>query len=929
MHFESLIDKLTSSASRNLKGDFSSRAFKKQLMDFLNVPSISDPEKFSEWLKSRDSLPEPFKSLANNLTTGSRSRFVDELTKMVCDPRYAEFAMSLDLTKQEKASLSSRIKVRMENVSKAVESVFSVISENISKFEKRPDMKDSSKEYTREEGKRFNARAMAKSLVEKIKQNATLDTFKSYVAREVQTNQDRTKLTLELLKMKEVLLVSFVQNVSLPTTSEKTLENFISARKENFFMDRALMRLKANKLDLGELLKNPKAAADRLKIPVEKIPELLKRQEHLVSKIVNFIDSQNFVGRSLELQKSNVNKLITEHVKRVLSNDKNGTMVYFQYQVRLLVSKDLREFYKTALNGILDPKSVDSAVYESVQKIISQQISSEEINTIDHFKFITFKELKDKNGKPVKIPVCMGDTSIIGDVKKSRALITIANEEKRKEHLENYKKHQLFLMAQQVRRIPSELLVRIKSVLKVNLGEVAYKKFEKNILDAKSFNEALNASKGKDGSKSIIDDQGRVLMNVIFEKALDEVYEKLKTRDGYSSTVHIRAVLQLAKLSGKFRSLYYGTYVRALQMESYLNKVSQKSGMDLDELLARPELSDRHEKDRSGDRPTRGARREIDYDELHEKKKRELEKQRLSIQKQYTARFDVFPKDFFDYRGRPVTSAVKQIYDNLLYRYNNVPSFRQLINERNPIDPAGEIRKIMTRDQGGVYRNILYNLRSEAIAEMRKNPAYVEQIKLLDKELYYERYLLAQKSLGFSAGFQRGGRNPLSPDGSLNEVQSEFIPFPTKRAGKEPDARAFQARLDVNTFEDEDNESSSDLVKTHQRKLPVDLQDKFQNMSLRGMVEASSSKLELDMVMNHIYDIVFTEDRKKREGFDSFQTLQDFEASADVANPITQLYLEKQARFQSGEVARLDNKANQRQQEIRGMENTPGTYPAS
>lgn len=590
-----------------------------------------------------------------------------------------------------------------------------------------------------------------------------------------------------------------------------------------------------------------------------------------------------------------------------MKNGNKNARLLFTMKINNLVYKDLEKKYEEILNKTVNVDSLDSGVYATLKKILKEQMMSQVYSSLDYFGTIKSQNIKDKNNNSFDIPVLIGtsgDSNLIKLIKKEESEGAKTDY---KTQLEDLKNSRLELMKQKIRALPSELVSRIKSVLKINLGEVAYKKFEKNILDAKSFNEVLNAENS--GKKSILDDKGNVLLNVIFEKAVEEIQQKFQDRTSYSSTAHIRAIQQLAKVMGRMRSKYYSIYITANRMERALEKILEKTGLQIDDILQRVELSNKHEKDSSSDSPTRGNRKERDFIREDEERVQKMNRDKRVILSEHIAKYNVKPKNFFDNRGNPTTSAVAQLYDGMIYLYNTSPSVRQHINEIDLISPRDGIRKWMTEGNPQHFLRILKNWKFETLEELKKDPTHIKKIEALEKEVFFERYQLIQKSLMFSVGFERTLNTPMLRNPSLTEVSSKFILIP----GKKIKPQEFHNSRQTHSSDDFENLNSTAYIEQHYKKLPIEFQEKFQNMSLRGMVEAASNQIELNTVMKHIYDIVFTEDKNILTTMDLFQTLHEFETSSNVAEPITQLYLAKQAAFKSASAAKLDRKANQRE----------------
>lgn len=143
-------------------------------------------------------------------------------------------------------------------------------------------------------GKRFNPRSVAEILVAKLKKGESLASLKSYVSSMAKNPKDMSRLMVQLLKIKEPELVSFVYNLSR-SRADAVLEKFIDSRKTEHFMLQAKNDLAKNVIKLEDVLKNPKAAAERMNIPVEKIPELLKGHPNLISSILDSMKTENLV----------------------------------------------------------------------------------------------------------------------------------------------------------------------------------------------------------------------------------------------------------------------------------------------------------------------------------------------------------------------------------------------------------------------------------------------------------------------------------------------------------------------------------------------------------------------------------------------------------------------------------------------------------
>jgi len=923
MNFKAVIENLTRIIGK-AKPNYN--AFRKALKDSVGLPASYNAATYGDWKSKMGSMPGyALDVLKLDSTDGKRRSGIEALAKELFDPKRLEGFLDETMPKQEKERVIAELKLKAGKIEKEIGTVFGSLASTFKLYEKAFESGDDSQAIDisskGKKGKRISydgPEKVALRLMELVKNNRPLSDIKTYLSSNLTKSADKNK-AFRILNSKGQMIISKII-YSFESGSDASLKNLIQEGFVGFNIAKAQDDLRKDPDAVLDILKNPEAFAARKKIPEERVAEVTANKG-AADRFMDFVSQKDVLKSAFIANRSSIKTLTEAFVKEATDSKKQPSKMIFFMRLNILLRPFIQSHYNKMLNAI-QPESISDKEYEAISRAVTKQIDGELSLAQDSFSDVRVKNLVDAKGRTIRVPNCV-DHPIL-NVSEIGAVVTNRQEFTEKENSKELEEKILAdtekRLLRTVQQIPPMVAQKLQSLFRVNLKEKVFQKVKSYLASGKSL-ERFNL----DGyANTIFTREGGILMSGLLKRALDEVEDR--NHDQYSSTVHIRAILHFSKWSGTFRSKNKWLYETILKMQNILNHHSHRvSGGSLDELLQSKDLSDKHEDDPRNKKQdvTRGHRKEPNYIEIDEKKK--LEKQRkinnLTARTTIKARYSSKESDLLNWRGEPNSPVARKLWAEYVKLFNENKAFRD-IQSAIYVTPQNGFKVYVTNSEN---RGRIRAWRDQELRELEKNPDYINSVNYIHRMEYSDRYESMQTSLLYSAG-------------SFNK--NKFEPVPT-REGLPPPADYWGDRVSKGRIKDSkllnENQSEVDFRTQNSKAIPLELREKFQGYSLLGMVHRADSQEELHMVMNHIYDIVFTENRggsltlQQGETFDPLKELSSLEEHFGAVTTLDK-HGEREIEKNSSRVTDVFIRRNKgfdaanksREAEIQGLNNTPG-----
>jgi len=910
--------------------------FQKALYNSIGLPPSYNAETYADWKLKMASMPAyAHEVLKTTSTDGKRHPGVNALSKEIFDPEMLERFIDETTPKDKRKKIIEALEEKSEKISKGIKTVFDSVAATFKRYERAFETGDEALAIdmaTRGRGKKKKScdppDKVALNLMSLVKSNSSLSTIKTYLSANLLTSKDKTK-AFNLLNSKGYMAVSRII-YTFETGSDTLVNGLIEKGFVGFNLEKAKEAVRTNPDILLEILKKPEAFADKHKIPKDKVVDITSGKG-VGDKFMDLISDKDILKDAFIKRKGAIKRLTEAFIKQATDTGKQPNKMLFFLQVSKLLRPFITAHYSAILKEI-QAGSIDSKEFDAISSAVAKRIEGHLSLAQDSFSDTSVANLKNQNGEQIKIPKCVdypiiGISEITGKVKLGRKYLAKKNEKELQSRILDDTEKRLLASVQQ---IPPMLAQKLQSIFKVNIKTEVYNQVKKLLGTGKSlerFNLQGEVSK-------IFTQEGGILLSKLLELASNEV--DARNASQYSSTVHIRAILHLSNWSGKFRANNTWLYETIVKMKAILNKRSLAcSSCELEELLTTPDIQDRAEEvsdPRNKKRDiTRGHRKDPDYKEIDERKKEEKARKIRNLKSKLDIRADYSTKEssLINWRGEPVSRVSKMLWNEYIHLWNTSAPFRTM-QSKMYVTPTKGFANWVTN---GEQRSRIRVWRDNELQALEKSDGFRKDVNEIER-------------LGFSDTFERMIPGLSFSAGTWNKKLNKFEPLPTRDAiappqdywGSRKDKKGKGVK-DKAELSDE-RQSEVDYRTNNLKSIPVGLREKFEGYSLLGMLHRADNQEELDMVMNHIYDIVFTEDRGKGlkllpgETFDPFKELSAIEEQFGLeTTPDENMYSTRTTevftrRSKGFGHTKLIEANNQRQAEIQGLNNTPGTTPA-
>lgn len=932
MNFNILIRTLTQMVGKD-KPNYNK--FQKTLYDSIGLPPSYNSETYADWKLKMAYMPAyAHEVLKTTSTDGKRHPGVNALSKEIFDPKMLEGYIDETTPKDKRKKIIEALEEKSKRISENIEKVFNSVAATFKRYERAFETGDEALAIdmtTRGRGKKKKScdppDKVAINLMSLVKSNSSLSTIKTYLSLNLLTSKDKTK-AFNLLNSKGHMAVSRII-YTFETGSDTLVKGLIEKGFVGFNIEKAKEAVRTNPGLLLEILKKPEAFADKHKIPKDRVVDITSGKG-LGDKFMDMISDKDILQEAFIKRKGAIRNLTEAFIKQAVDTGKQPNKMLFFLQV----SKILRPFITAHYSAILEKiqaGSIDSKEFDAISSAVEKRIEGHLSLAQDSFSDTSVANLKNQKGEQIKIPKCV-DYSIISiseiwrKAKLGKKYLAKENEKELQSRILDDIEQRLLASVQQ---IPPMLAQKLQSVFKVNIKTSVYNEVKKLLGTGKSL-EKFNLDKE---FSEIFTEEGGIYLSKLLELASNEVDNRNHSQ--YTSTVHIRAILHLSNWSGKFRANNTWLYETIVKMKAILNKRSLAcSSLELEELLTTPDIQDRVDESDPRNKKrdiTRGHRKDPDYKEIDERKKEEKERKIRNLKSKLDIRADYSTKEssLINWKGEPVSRVSKMLWNEYIHLWNTSAPFR-LMQSKMYVTPTKGFANWVTN---GEQRSRIRVWRDNELQALEKSDGFRKDVNEIER-------------LGFSDTFERMIPGLSFSAGTWNKKLNKFEPLPTRDAIAPPQDywgsrkdKVSKGVKDKAELSDE-RQSEIDYRTNNLKSIPVGLREKFEGYSLLGMLHRADNQEELDMVMNHIYDIVFTEDRGKGlkllpgETFDPFKELSAMEEQFGLGTTsdenmystrTTEVFTRRSKGF--GYTPLIDANKN-RQAEIQGLNNTPGTTPA-
>lgn len=910
------------------------KAFEKVLKNVINLPASYDAKKYAEWKNTIDSMPDYAKKLLMGTSNGSQDVDIKKLSLAIFDPSIYGKEFDNMLNEKEKNKILKDLEDKSKNITKSISVVFRAATATYKRYEHAfttgNDADAISLVTAQSKTGIFQydpPEKVAANLLVLIKNGKSLSDIKDYLSSNLKTNEQKTK-AFQILNSNKQGVISKLIFMFDVRGKDVSLQKILDSGKESFAVQKAKDDLRTGAVDVLDVLKNPTSFASRKKIPLSRVQEIVNTDRDVSNKVLEDISKRDVLRLAFIRNRKNIQTLTKQFIKEASDSKKQPNKQVFFLKVRSILRPFIETYYGLILNSHVKDGTVSDRERESIVKSVKKQIEGELFLAQSSFGNLEFSGLKDSKGNPISVPNSFEYPILnIADVSHE----VTKNEEFKLKKRNAVVEDQILIdtekrLLQMTEQIPPMVAQKLISLFKVNLPLRVFDKVKKYLRSGISL-ERFNL---KEHAGHILTKEGGILMNKLLEKAIEEVHER--SENEYASTVHIRAILHFSKWSGKFRSNNKWLYETILNMQRVLDRHAQSESCDsLNQLLQRKDLQEKNEPaNKKRHDITRGNRKDPNYVELDEEQKQNrLRKIRnISEIRDIKARYSSKENDLLDFRNRPLSQMAKVFYAEYLNEFNTNKAFRDMILSVYVTPELGFVAKLRSAET----KRRLAVMEQRALRDFKKSEKYQETIKSFYREDFSLRYASIQGSISLTAGKFVGNKYvPVRTKDVLSLPDNYWGDVANVKDGKR--ARQY-AKLAA-------NQSEVDFRTENSKSIPVELREKFQGYSLLGMVHRADNREELGMVMNHIYDILFTEDKSIRDKINPFQELSLIEESYGA---VTKLDKNGEREIESDSTRLTDvfllknkslsapfnilSKANKnREAEIQGLNNTPGVTP--
>lgn len=928
MNFKALIQTLAQMVGKD-KPNYNT--FKKALYDSIGLPASYNAATYADWKSKMAYVPEyAHDVLKTTSTTGTMHLGVGTLSKEIFDVKMLKRFIDETIPKDKRKEMIEALEEKSIKISNEIKTVFDSVAATFKRYEHAHETGDEALAIdmtTRGRGKKKKScdppDKVALNLMSLVKSNSSLSTIKTYLSANLLTIKDKTK-AFNLLNNKGHMAVSRII-YTFETGSDTLVNSLIEKGFVGFNLEKARDAVRTNPGLLLGILKNPTAFANKHKIPKDKVVDITSGKG-VGDKFMDLITEGNTLRDAFTAHKQDIKDLTEAFVKKATDTKKQPSKMMFFMELSKILRPFISEHYNKILNEI-EAGSLSDKEFESISMAVGKRIEGQLSLAQDSFSDVSVKNLRQ-----IKVPNCvdypiLSVSEITGIVTEQQEYLNKQNEKELQSRILDDTEKRLLASVQQ---IPPMLAQKLQSIFKVNIKTSVYNEVKKLLGTGRSL-EKFNLN--KEVSK-IFTEEGGIYLSKLLELASNEVDDRNASQ--YSSTVHIRAILHLSNWSGKFRANNTWLYETIVKMKAILNKRSLAcSSLELEELLTAPDIQDRVEEvsdPRNKKRDiTRGHRKDPDYKEIDERKKEEKARKIRNLKSKLDIRADYSTKEssLINWKGEPVSRVSKMLWNEYIHLWNTSAPFR-LMQSKMYVTPTKGFANWVTN---GEQRSRIRVWRDNELQALEKSDGFRKDVNDIER-------------MGFSDTFERMIPGLTFSAGTWNKKLNKFEPLPTRDAIAPPEDywgsrsdKEGKGVKDQKKLSDE-RQSEVDYRTDNLKSIPVGLREKFEGYSLLGMLHRADNQEELDMVMNHIYDIVFTEDRGKGlklsqgETFDPFKELSAIEEQFGLeTTPDENMYSTRTTevftrRSKGFAYTPLIDASKNRQAEIQGLNNTSGATPA-
>ena len=895
MKFESYMESLFTPKEGKTKAS----DIHKTLTSIINLPSSFNSKTWDAWENGKDGkagIPGPFLKILEGSSKGGRAVDIKKLID--------KYVSKIKIGDPEQALIVKNIKAE---IIKAFETTFDTESSRFKTYTlARKNNLLSVPEDTTILG--FNIMPPAKAALEiaqMVKRGDSLSTLRSFINKIGEAKGYVISVIKELKGDKEEEIAALVGqlNTKIGGSSDYELGKLLLAIETKQKVDVFIgTYCKSGSIEpLVDLLSNEALFKSKTGLDVSILPGILSQKgisqavrNSISDKVLHTSTFKNLM-KSVEIQKFIQSKQL-ELIKNASETGRQPPLVIFDYAIGKELKIKLQGAYEKLLAGVVDINTVSPEYYAQLVSMISSHVINELPLIGDHFK-IQEQTIKTKDGSKlvIRAPVLENkplDTFVDSKYFEDTSVTLIKAKER------STPKSWTEAVSKRLRELTNSMPSEFKVVERLEHYSMS-QKVRDRIKYLNSIGKTLDPKTLVD---EIYNEHGHIVLGKLFQKALNELGNKQS--NFYEESVCIRAILELSKGSGTWRSKHLYLYKQINDMADSLYAEAKDSGDNLDRILEKPRLEEKGEDTRVGRKSdvTRGGKQIVDYGLQDWRDKKDIEKKLRGIDKRAKI-YAEFSPPYLNRHGEPASPAIKLLFDIYVNDNKSNSIFQEMVaNAPNGIESL--FAKWLVSKQG-VSR--IYDMRESRLRQIDKDPMVAKEILAIEREVYALRYERIQQSLEHSTGY-------------TDKTTGWFVP---QKRGRDLDKKADSAVIKTGGFDaakrDEllDASSAADYLFDLTRKIPEELQSKFKGYSLLGMIHAAETGDELGMVMGHIHTLIPK---------DHLDTLQE-----NASVKISDVHLEK-----AGQIEQKANKQRdalqkyslERQQELQGLHNTPGVTPA-
>lgn len=893
MNFESYLESFfTFKGSKNTSADIH-----KTLTSIINLPTSFNPKTWDAWAKDKDRIPGPFLKILEGGSTGSRATDIRKLITNYADD------IRVGTAEQEVA-----INNLKEEIIKTFETTFNAESSRLRRYAlaRKNNLLSIPEENTFLGSSVMPASKAATQLTQMIKRGDSLSTIRSFMDRVGEAKGYMVNVIKELKKDKEDEIASLVGQID-PTIGggsdyeiNKSLLAFETKERMASFIAKYC---KSGSIEpLIDLLRWEPSFKSKTGIEVSALPGILNMKD-ISQSIKNSISDSLFTKGifKVNIQSHEIRKFINEKRKEFLKTaretGRQPSLMVFNHVISKELGAKLQLNYERVLSSFIDKNAVGSEYYAHLVSMIASHVIKE-LPLISNHLEIQEQEIETNSGAKIKMNVPMLESMKTAEFKTSSTLNNVSEEKLRIQKKLIAK--QSDALNKRLRELTNAMPPELKTVERLQHYSIPTqtKATLKRLADAGKGEKLDQAS----FVNEIFNEYGQIVLGKLFAKALQELDNKQK--NFYEQSVCIRAILELSKAGGTWRSKHLYLYSQISDMADALYTAAKDSGDNLDRILEKPRLEEKGEDTRVGRKPdtTRNNFKVPDYSFQDWRDRKDIDKELRGINKRAKV-FAEFAPPYLNWKGDPASPAIQKLFDIYVRDMKNNSIFQeQVANTPNGIQVL--FANWLVSKHGTA---IISEMRDSQLRAVDKDPEVAKEIKMIEAQIYARRYERIHQSLEHSTGY-------------MDEKTGWFVP---QKRGRDLDKKADSAVIKTGGFDavkrDEllDASSAGDYLFDITRKIPEELQSKFKGYSLLGMIHAAETGDELGMVMSHIHTLI------PKDHLDTLQenaTVKIGDVHLERAGQIEQKAKEQREELQKHSL--------NRQQELQGLHNTPGVTPA-